>query len=652
MELTDQFPLSGMPTRDPIQDLPPTATRLLEAAKALVERSGLSGLTFNAIAEEAGEHASLIRYYFGNKSGLVEAVVESIVHQGSPELLEAVSQAVSGHDRRHALLKTLESWADDRSEYRSFFAIISDVLQDDQLREHLRALFAWHRGLEISVLNPRPWREPNSEIEALAALTVALTDGLALMATADDAFDPKPAFSAWESMLDAHFFRLESDSAEPGLPRRGGRHLTKLGDGCVGVSEPGGTCWWERDGLRGVNGRLTVAGRDAYELADRYGTPTHLFDVQCLVDHVERLNEALTAADCPAGMRLDPAVNGGPQALAAVRARSAKGLDQPVGVRVSSLEEAKLLFRSGWSPAEIAFVGVCPTGAELAQVVKAGVRPTVSLLTELNRIGRAYPGLEVGIGVCPAGSSRAMSASPSPGSAGDQDDGGIVSASLGIREEQLDEAIGIARRHELQVQSGHIWVEHDVLGHDFGALNQQLQIGSNLIQRLLDAGCPVDEVCVGGAGGLLPHHASDVPSLSDWATAIQTHLGGLGVRIVIEPGASVSRMAGVLLARVGSLEEGRRSVLVFLDAGAAIGPAQFLTCAAATIIKCADVDATAIQPVSFVVSMPGLPGAILQECHFPHLTEGDVIALLGVGSGFQVGGDPAQLASILLLERQ
>ncbi|MGK3950860.1 TetR/AcrR family transcriptional regulator [Microbacterium sp. I2] len=49
---------------------------LLKATVAVVARKGLRGLTFRAVAEEAGVNNTLIAHYFGNRDGLLAAALE------------------------------------------------------------------------------------------------------------------------------------------------------------------------------------------------------------------------------------------------------------------------------------------------------------------------------------------------------------------------------------------------------------------------------------------------------------------------------------------------------------------------------------------------------------------------------------------------
>ena len=57
--------------------LPPAAARILAAAREVLVTKGFAGLTLKAIAEESGENSAMVQYYFGNKAGLVTALIDS-----------------------------------------------------------------------------------------------------------------------------------------------------------------------------------------------------------------------------------------------------------------------------------------------------------------------------------------------------------------------------------------------------------------------------------------------------------------------------------------------------------------------------------------------------------------------------------------------
>ena len=77
-----------------------------------VQRDGYAGLSLSAVAEEADESKASIGYYFGNKEGLVVALVDSLVHEANRGLVAETHRYPMGEQRLRAL--DLRRTEDDR----------------------------------------------------------------------------------------------------------------------------------------------------------------------------------------------------------------------------------------------------------------------------------------------------------------------------------------------------------------------------------------------------------------------------------------------------------------------------------------------------------------------------------------------------------
>ncbi len=66
---------------EPLDDLPPVARKLLRGARTVLRKRGFQALTLEAVGREAGEPQSAITYYFGNKQGLINALITSQFHE-------------------------------------------------------------------------------------------------------------------------------------------------------------------------------------------------------------------------------------------------------------------------------------------------------------------------------------------------------------------------------------------------------------------------------------------------------------------------------------------------------------------------------------------------------------------------------------------
>jgi len=125
------------------------------------------------------------------------------------------------------------------------------------------------------------------------------------------------------------------------------------------------------------NGRL--AGIAPAELAERFGTPAYVYDLDVVGRQVEALRSVL-----PARFDLAYAVKANPN-LAVLRHLAAIGL----GADVASGGELRHVIRAGFDPAHVVMTGPGKRDEELHAAVEAGLRVvTVESVGELRRLAR------------------------------------------------------------------------------------------------------------------------------------------------------------------------------------------------------------------------------------------------------------------------
>jgi AcrR family transcriptional regulator len=189
------------PVEDPAADLSPTARRILAAARRVLARDGFAGLTFEAISAEAGENKSAIRYYFGGKAGLITTLVDWIDHDDSARLIRELSADHPDLDRIGVLLRIQQEGSKYVKDSQLFFDLLPHVLRDRKLRSRLGELYAWYRDLDRWALAPDVDERTKGQVESLAALGVAVSDGISMQYAADPRFDADAAFATWERLL-------------------------------------------------------------------------------------------------------------------------------------------------------------------------------------------------------------------------------------------------------------------------------------------------------------------------------------------------------------------------------------------------------------------------------------------------------------------
>lgn len=166
-------------------NLPPTAQRLLDAAHRLLVRSGYNSLSLEAIGQEAGENKALVRYYFGSKDGLLVALTDSLISATLWRARQRLSGLSDTHDRLDVISDAMEAIADDEASYRLLFDLLPRLLENPRMARQLANLYRGYREVNVRALwGDRPG-DPPPVVHELAAIAVALPDGLAVQMLAE-----------------------------------------------------------------------------------------------------------------------------------------------------------------------------------------------------------------------------------------------------------------------------------------------------------------------------------------------------------------------------------------------------------------------------------------------------------------------------------
>ena len=181
-------------------NLSPTARRLLEAARRLLERQGYEALTLEAIGREAGENKSLVWYHFGGKPGLLVALADWILYDQLRELHNQIGELPPSERRQRFPIDYARRLASDSQAYRLFFAMLPHLEGDRKTHRRLAGLYADYRRLNAQGLSLDG--NGSHDADTLAAMLVALADGLAIQLLLDPgSVDMDRVVSLWETLV-------------------------------------------------------------------------------------------------------------------------------------------------------------------------------------------------------------------------------------------------------------------------------------------------------------------------------------------------------------------------------------------------------------------------------------------------------------------
>lgn len=157
--------------------------RILNAARQLFYKKGFFATSINDVAEEAGVHKGNLSYYFPSKSELLESATATREAEIRAELAELDAMSGSLYEVLDAVVKRLESRAEETANYGCEIGTLTNELGkgDGELQHPARQLFE----LLQTWLTERFAREfPRAQAKEHAEYFLTLAQGSAVMAHA------------------------------------------------------------------------------------------------------------------------------------------------------------------------------------------------------------------------------------------------------------------------------------------------------------------------------------------------------------------------------------------------------------------------------------------------------------------------------------
>jgi len=386
---------------------------------------------------------------------------------------------------------------------------------------------------------------------------------------------------------------------------------------------------WAHAGLSVTGGRLAIAGRDAEAVAREHGTPLYVFDLTRITEQVAALQQALAGAGLRYVTRFSMKAQREPEVLAHLRRLGPPVTPQTIGADICSPVELASALAGGWRGDEISYTGTNVSDRDFAAICAQPIRLNVDCLSQLRRFARHGRGRNVGLRVnvrCGAGHSGRY--------------GGDLYSSdkptkFGFYEEQLPEAIEIAREGGLTITSLHFHASTSLGAGDLPAFTETVRRAATMASFLLETGCPIDEINAGG--GLTMGVSADGPALDldAYAAVLAEHLGPLGPVVSVEPGEFLFGDSAVLLAEVVTVEDRLGVPFVGLDAGWNVAPDRFLYQVPLDCVLCRDVLPGSERATTITGNINEGDDVFAEDYPFAEAHEGDMVALLYAGGYWQ-----------------
>jgi diaminopimelate decarboxylase len=383
--------------------------------------------------------------------------------------------------------------------------------------------------------------------------------------------------------------------------------------------------WWRRPGLESRDGRLTIAGEDAEALARQYGTPLFVYDRTRYAENARHLQEAAARAGIPFRLRFALKANPLPEVLEVLRHLGTPGSPDSVGIDACSPGEVLRALECGWQVDEISYTGTNVSERDLDVLLEHDVHLNLDAISQIRRFGRRARGRTVGLRIDPgagAGYRAHLEYSGRP-------------TKFGIGLDRLDEALAVTRAHGLTIDTVHFHAGSGWLGDGLPAFEAALVRGVEATEWLVDRGCPIGEVNVGGGIGVPARDDEPAVDLDAYAAILARHLGPLGVVVSAEPGDYLSKDAAILLGEVVTIEERGGVRFVGLDLGWNVNCAYFIYGYLQEIMPVAGVDAPRTEVVTVAGHINEASDVFASDYPMAPLDEGDIVALLNAGGYHQ-----------------
>jgi AcrR family transcriptional regulator len=186
-------------------ELPPTARRLLAAAQDILAERGYAELTITAIAQVSGVNRALVSYYFGGKAGLLAALVETLFLNPDVGYVEEIRSGRTGADRADALLEWQQRVSADERTNRMLYELLPHALREPEVRARFADEYRTYREVDGACLSGAPRELTEPELDALAAVSIAVVESLGNQRALDPAgFDHERAWRMWRDVVGAY----------------------------------------------------------------------------------------------------------------------------------------------------------------------------------------------------------------------------------------------------------------------------------------------------------------------------------------------------------------------------------------------------------------------------------------------------------------
>jgi len=303
------------------------------------------------------------------------------------------------------------------------------------------------------------------------------------------------------------------------------------------------------------NGKLFAENVDVEQVAAEVGTPTYIYSKATFIEHLQRIQKAYAELETTVCYSVKACGNIN---ILKFLAKEGSGFD------IVSGGELYRVLQAGGDPAKIVYAGVGKTDREIIETLNAGIgyfnieseAELENLIRLAKRDGSAHDKRP----------RAALRVNP------DVDYKTHTFLTTGRKETKF--GVDIERAQKVFADYGDngavklsaIHVHLGTGGKKIDPYVEAVQKILPLIDRLRSNGHNIEALDLGGGYGA-DYESDTVPSADEYAAGIVPLLKDKNLKLILEPGKSISANAGILLTRVLYTKRGGAKEFVIVDAG-------------------------------------------------------------------------------------
>ena len=299
------------------------------------------------------------------------------------------------------------------------------------------------------------------------------------------------------------------------------------------------------------NGKLFAEDAGVERIVAGVGTPVYIYSKATFEDHLQKIQEGYGELDTTICYSVKACGNIN---ILQILAQAGSGFDI-----VSGGELYRVLQAEG-SPSKIVYAGVGKTDTEIIEALNAGIGyfnvESEAELENLIRLARqenkkTKAALRVNPDVDPKTHTYTAT--------------GKKETKFGVDIERAQKVFADYGRGEV-VKLCAIHIHLGSAGHTVEPYVEAIEKVLALIEQLRGDGFTIEAVNIGGGYGA-DYITAESPTAADYAAAIVPLLKGKGLKLILEPGASIAANAAILVTQVLYLKTSGKKRFVIVDAG-------------------------------------------------------------------------------------